>query len=125
MRGLGWSRRRVNHSLSIVVLPHTLDAPVSALPKVKPADVKRLDKLGIETIRDLLLTLPFDWETYGGPIAVASLSVGTQATVVGTSTSIAPKVTKFKRMSLTEATIPATNAPRIPSPWFNQPLAPT
>jgi RecG-like helicase len=59
--------------LSIIVLPHALDAPVSALPKVKPADIKRLAKLGIETIRELLLTLPFDWETYGAPVAVASL----------------------------------------------------
>ncbi|HKB32673.1 MAG TPA: ATP-dependent DNA helicase RecG [Candidatus Dormibacteraeota bacterium] len=108
--------------MSIVVLPHTLDAPVSALPKVKPADVKRLDKLGIETIRDLLLTLPFDWETYGGPIAVASLSVGTQATVVGTITSIAPKVTKFKRMRLTEATIRDDNGARMRVAWFNQPF---
>jgi ATP-dependent DNA helicase RecG len=108
--------------VSIVVLPHTLDASVAALPKVKPADVKRLAKLGIETIRDLLLTLPFDWETYGAPVAVASLSVGVQATVVGTVTSIAPKVTKFKRMRLTEATIRDDSGAGLRVAWFNQPF---
>src|SRR5258708_27859842 len=122
MRGVGWRRRRVNHSLSIVVLPHTLDARVSALPKVKPADVKRLDKLGIETIRDLLLTLPFDWETYGAPALVESLSPGMQATVVGTVTSIAAKVTKYKKLRLTEATIRDDSGDGLRVAWFNQPF---
>lgn len=111
-----------NHSLSILVLPNTLDAPVAALPKVKPADIKRLAKLGIETIRDLLLTLPFGWETYGDPVSVASLLPGVQATVVGTVASIAPKVTKFKRMRLTEATIRDDSGAGIRVAWFNQPF---
>jgi len=108
--------------LSIIVLPHTLDAAVSALPKIKDADVKRLAKLGIETIRDLLLTLPFDWETYGAPVAVESLSVGIQATVVGTITSIAPKVTKFKKIRLTEAMIRDDSGDGLRVAWFNQPF---
>jgi len=108
--------------LSIVVLPRTLDARVSALPKVKPADVNRLNKLGIKTIRDLLLTLPFDWETYGEPVAVDSLIVGAQATVVGTVISIAPKITKFKKMKLTEAIIRDDSGAGIRVAWFNQPF---
>ena len=108
--------------MSIVVLPHTLDAPVSALPKVKPADDKRLAKLGIETIRDLLLTLPFDWETYGAPASIASLVPGSQATVVGTVMSIAPKITKFKKMRLTEATLRDDSGAGLRVTWFNQPF---
>lgn len=91
--------------MSILVLPRTLDARVSALPKVKPADVKRLSKLGIETIRDLLLTLPFDWETYGAPAEVSHLLAGQQATVIGTINAISAKVTPKRRMRLTEATV--------------------
>ncbi|MGH7762748.1 MAG: ATP-dependent DNA helicase RecG [Candidatus Dormibacteraceae bacterium] len=108
--------------MSILVLPNTLDARASALPNVKPADVKRLDKLGIVTIRDLLLTLPFDWETYGAPVAITALAVGVQATVVGTIASIAPKVTKYKRMRLTEAIIRDDGGGRIRVAWFNQPF---
>src|ERR1700693_4636939 len=104
------------------MLPRTLDAPVSQLRDLGETNAKRLAKLGIETIRDLLLTLPFDWETYGAPVAVASLSVGVQATVVGTITSIAPKVTKFKRMRLTEATIRDDIGARMRVAWFNQPF---
>jgi len=108
--------------LSILAHPRALDAPVAVLPKIKAPDVNRLNKLGVETIRDLLLTLPFDWETYGEPVAVASLKPGVQATVVGTVNSIAPKITKFKRMKLTEAIIRDDSGDGIRVAWFNQPF---
>jgi ATP-dependent DNA helicase RecG len=105
-----------------VAHPRALDAPVSVLPKIKAPDINRLKKLGVETIRDLLLTLPFDWETYGEPVAVASLKPGVQATVIGTVKSIAPKITKFKRMKLTEAIIRDDSGDGIRVAWFNQPF---
>ena len=108
--------------MSIVVLPHTLDAPVLRLPDVGEVKAKRLKKLGIETVRDLLLTLPFGWETYGEPVPIASLTVGFPATVVGTVVSIAPKITKYKRMKLTEAVIRDDSGDRMRVAWFNQPF---
>jgi ATP-dependent DNA helicase RecG len=95
---------------------------VATLPKIKAPDVNRLNKLGVETIRDLLLTLPFDWETYGEPVPIASLAVGSQATVVGTVMSIAPKITKYKRMKLTEAIIRDDSDAGLRIAWFNQPF---
>src|SRR5439155_431440 len=108
--------------MGILVLPRTLDASVGNLPKVTAPDVKRLEKLGVKTIRDLLLTLPFGWETYGGPTPIDSLAPGTQATVVGTVTTIAPKITRHKRMKLTEATVSDDSGGRIRVAWFNQPF---
>ena len=108
--------------MSILVLPRTLDVRVAALPKVSPADIKRLEKLGIVTIRDLLLTLPFGWESFGEPAAISSLSPGQQATVMGVVVAIAPKITRFKRMKLTEATIRDDNGGGIRVAWFNQPF---
>jgi len=90
--------------------------------KVKPADEKNLKKLGIETVRDLLLALPFGWETYEEAAAVSSLSPGVQATVIGTVSSIAPKITKYKKMKLTEATIRDDAGAGIRVIWFNQPF---
>jgi ATP-dependent DNA helicase RecG len=95
---------------------------VAALPKIKPADVNNLKKLGIQTIRELLLELPFGWETYGEPAAVSSLTPGVQATVIGTVTSIAPKITRVRRMKLTEATIRDDSGAGIRVTWFNQPF---
>src|SRR5579859_8120582 len=108
--------------MAILVLPRTLDAPVSALPKVKPADARKLDKLGIATIRDLLLTLPFGWEAYGAPTMVAGLIAGQQATVVGTIASISAKQTLRRRMRLTEATIRDDEGAGLRITWFNQPF---
>ncbi|MGH7762861.1 MAG: ATP-dependent DNA helicase RecG [Candidatus Dormibacteraceae bacterium] len=108
--------------MTIVILPRTLDAPVSALPRVLAPDARRLSRLGIETIRDLLLTLPFGWDIYGAPAAIASLAPGVQATIVGTVASIAPKVTRYKKMRLTEATIRDDGGSGLRVVWFNQPF---
>jgi ATP-dependent DNA helicase RecG len=108
--------------MTIVVLPRTLDVPVSALPKVKPADVRRLEKLGVVTIRDLLLTLPFDWEAYGAPADVSQLTPGRQASVIGTITAISAKVTPRRRMKLTEATVRDDSGAALKLIWFNQPF---
>lgn len=108
--------------MSILVLPRTLDAAVAALPKVKPADVKRLAKLGILTIRDLLLTLPFDWETYGAPAEVSLLVPGQQATVIGTISAISAKQTPRRRIRLTEATLRDDSGAGLKVVWFNQPF---
>jgi ATP-dependent DNA helicase RecG len=108
--------------LSILVHPRALDAPVSTVPDIGSANEKRLNKLRIKTVRDLLMGLPFDWETYGAPAAVSSLSPGVQATVVGTVVSIAPKITRFKKMKLTEATIRDDSGAGIRLVWFNQPF---
>lgn len=107
--------------MPVIVLPHTLDAPASALPNVNGPDAKRLARLGIATIRDLLLTLPFDWETYGAPTEVAGLADGRQATVVGTVTAISAKQSLRRRIKLTEATIRDDSGAPLRLVWFNQP----
>ena len=107
--------------MALLVLPRALDAPVRALPKVTAPDAKRLSKLGVETIRDLLLTLPFGWETYGAPAEVRALRDGQQATVVGTISSIAAKQSLRRRIRLTEATIRDDTGGTLRLVWFNQP----
>ena len=95
---------------------------MAALPKVKPADARKLGKLGISTIRDLLLTLPFGWEAYGAPAMVSGLVAGQPATVVGTIASISAKQTMRRRMRLTEATIRDDEGAALRITWFNQPF---
>src|SRR5437588_2542238 len=107
--------------MALLFLPHTLDASVSKLPDVGPALEKRLGKLGMATIRDLLLTLPFGWETYGGPSAIVSLTPGVQATVVGRVVKIFIKTTTRKKMRLTEAMIEDDSGERLRVAWFNNP----
>jgi ATP-dependent DNA helicase RecG len=98
-----------------------LDSPVVAIPKVGPTDSARLAKLGIDTVRDLLLHLPFGWDEYGEPTAVEDLIDGKQATVIGTIDSISAKRTKYKKMQLTEATLKDDSGGVLKLVWFNQP----
>ena len=90
------------------------------IPKLGPADAIKLRKLGILTARDLLMHLPFGWDEYGEPTAVANLVDGKQATVIGKITSISAKRSKYKKMQLTEATLHDDSGGVLKLVWFNQ-----
>jgi ATP-dependent DNA helicase RecG len=90
------------------------------MPKVGPADASRLAKLGIVTVRDLLMHLPFGWDEYGEPTAVAQLTDGKQATVIGTVTEISAKRSKYKKMQLAEAKLQDDAGGILKLVWFNQ-----
>jgi ATP-dependent DNA helicase RecG len=98
-----------------------LDSPVKELPKVKPVDQKRLAALGILTVRDLLLHLPFGWDRFGDPKLIAELEVGTLATVVGTIVRIAPKISMYKKLKLTQAALADDSDDQLNLAWFNMP----
>jgi len=108
--------------MPILALPRALEAPVTSIPKLNASDAKRLARLGIVTVRDLLLTLPFDWETYGAPTEVAGIGDGQQATVVGTIASISARQSLRRRIRLTEATIRDDAGAPLRLVWFNQPF---
>src|SRR5438034_10391188 len=80
-----------------------LDSPVSSLPRCSTAEAKRLGKLGLRAVGDLLLYLPFGWEDFGEGLAISDLLPGQRATVVGTIATIAAKRTPRRHMQLTEA----------------------
>src|SRR5712691_11370232 len=98
-----------------------LDSPVKELPRVKPLDQKRLAALGVFTVRDLLLHLPFGWEQFGDPKAVADLADGTLATVVGTIVRIAPKISRYKKLKLTQGALADDADDELNLVWFNMP----
>src|SRR2546427_13143134 len=80
-----------------------LDSPVSDLPRCSVAEARRLQKLGLRTVRDLLLHLPFGWEDFGENVVVSELRPGERATVVGTIGNIAAKRTPRQGRQLAEA----------------------
>ncbi|HEX9475983.1 MAG TPA: ATP-dependent DNA helicase RecG [Candidatus Dormibacteraeota bacterium] len=98
-----------------------LNSPVNELPKVKPLDQRRLAALGISTVRDLLMHLPFDWDQFGDPKAVAELTDGALATVLGTVLTIAPRISRYKHLKLTSATLVDDGDDQLNLVWFNQP----
>ena len=99
----------------------SLDTPVEDLPKVKSAELKALHKLGLRTVRDLLLNLPERLETFGDPLRVRDLTPDVKATVVGRLTSIAARTSKYKRLALTEATLDDEAGGKLKIVWFRMP----
>jgi ATP-dependent DNA helicase RecG len=91
------------------------------LPRIRATEVRLLRKLGVHTVRDLLLYLPFGWEAYGGPTAIADLPSDGQATVVGTVVRIAPKRSRFKGTQLVEAEVADDEGTTMRVAWFNRP----
>src|SRR5260370_7362003 len=107
--------------MAILVLPRTLDAIVEQLPDVGRASAARLNKLGIQTVRDLLLTRPSGWDTYT-PSPISGLIPGAQASVIGTIVSIRPVMTQRRRMRLIEATIADDSGAQMRAVWFHSPF---
>lgn len=65
-----------------------LDSPISSLPGVGPAYVKKLNRLGIKTIEDLLFHIPHRHVDFSNKVAIADLKVGEFATVTGQVMSV-------------------------------------
>jgi ATP-dependent DNA helicase RecG len=98
-----------------------LDSPVSAVPRIRTAEVKLLGRLGVRTVRDLLLYLPFDLERFD-PTAIADLHSDGKATFVGTIVQISRKRTRVKSMLLTEAVVADDEGATLRVAWFNKPF---
>lgn len=90
---------------------------------VGAADATRLEKLGITTVRDLLLTLPYDREAFGAPTAIQNLAEGASATVVGRLGRVASRRPFRARKGLkliTETTLFDDADGELRLVWFNQ-----
>jgi ATP-dependent DNA helicase RecG len=66
------------------------------------------------------LDLPFGWDEYGKPTAVADLEDGKHATVIGTVSAVSAKRSMRKRMPLTEATLTDDSGDVLKLVWFHQ-----
>src|SRR3989338_7187124 len=98
--------------------------PTAVLHGVGPAAEKRLLKLGIQTVEELLWHVPFRYEDYRDLRAIRGLSVGTIATVTGTLEIIATRRAYRRRMTITEGLL-RDNTGSIKLTWFNQPYLAT
>ena len=107
--------------MPILALPRALDASVDTLKDVGPANAKKLARVGVKTVRDLLLTLPFGWETYT-ETPIARLAPGAQASVVGTIVEIKQVYTHRRRIRLVEATVNDDSGVQLRVVWFHSPF---
>ena len=99
-----------------------LSTPIEEIPRVGPQSQKKLKRLGIRTVGDLLFHFPHRYEDFSNliPIATANNEIGRIICVQGRITNI-KNVRIFKRrMVITEALLQdKTGTLRVT--WFNQP----
>jgi len=96
----------------------SLDSPVSVLGPTRP-DVTRLQKIGIETVRDLLYHFPKRYHDYSEVRPIASLAFGEEQTVIAEVWS-AKAVMIGRRRRGAEAIV-GDDSGTIRILWFGQP----
>lgn len=99
--------------------PRRLDRPVSTIRGVGRTTERRLRGLGIETVRDLLLHLPFRHEPPSRIASVRSLCVGEEVTLRVQVLSCAVRETARRRVTVLEALVRDDTA-SILATWYNQ-----
>ncbi|MBN1631815.1 MAG: hypothetical protein JW990_18825, partial [Thermoleophilia bacterium] len=99
--------------------PGRLDRPVSTIRGVGRTTERRLRGLGIETVRDLLLHLPFRHEPPSRIASVCSLCLGEEVTLRVQVLSCAVRESARRRVTVLEALVRDDSA-SILATWYNQ-----
>ena len=98
---------------------HTLASPVSVLPRVTASVEGKLNKLGVETVRDLLYLFPRRHNDFGHMRTVSELEVDAVQTVT-VSVWDARETRLGGRIRATEAVV-GDHTGNLRVVWFNQP----
>ncbi len=96
-----------------------LEAPVSTLPGVSTAYTSRLQRLGIETIKDILYHFPHRYDDYTTLKPINRLEYGEETTVIGTIWETRTQQTRGGSTIVTSVIADASGT--IEAVWFNQP----
>ena len=99
----------------------TLETDIININRVGAATAKKLKKLGVATVRDLLFYFPFRYDDFTHLTSIDKLQPGMSANVVGQIELIQNKRSWKKRMNITEALI-SDGTETLKVIWFNQPF---
>ncbi|PIS39143.1 MAG: DNA helicase RecG [Candidatus Nealsonbacteria bacterium CG08_land_8_20_14_0_20_38_20] len=97
-----------------------LSTPIEQIPRIGPAYQKKLKKLGIKNIGDIIFHFPHRYEDFSRLIPIAKAELGGPFCFQGEIVDIKNIRTFRKRMMLTQATL-ADKTGKLKALWFNQP----
>lgn len=100
-------------------MPVILSSSISDLDGVGDSYAKKLEKLGVHTVRDLLFYFPRRWDDFSRITPIKELKVGERVSVKGTVFDVETKRSK-RGMPVTEAII-TDETGSVKAVWFNQP----
>jgi ATP-dependent DNA helicase RecG len=96
-----------------------LSTNVAELPGIGTKALNDFKNLGISSVRDLLLAVPFRYDDFSQIKKIIEVRPGHPVTVIGTITSIKSRQAKNRHMTIVEATLKDETG-TIPILWFNQ-----
>jgi ATP-dependent DNA helicase RecG len=99
--------------------PDRLERGLDVLPGVGVTLQKRLAKLGLNTIRDLLEHRPHRYESAADEVAIAGLRGGEEIVIVGEVLNVAKRPLRGRRTLVTARVDDGTA--QVTAAWFNQP----
>ena len=97
-----------------------LSTSIEEIPRIGPQYQKRLRKLGIKTVSDLLFHFPHRYEDFSNLIPIAKAEPGGPFCFQGEILDVKNIRTFRKRMILTQATL-GDETGKLKAIWFNQP----
>jgi ATP-dependent DNA helicase RecG len=97
-----------------------LSTPIEELPRVGPQYQKKLKRLGIKTVGQLLFHFPHRYDDFSNVLPISEIQPHQKVSVQGKIQEIRNIRTPRKRMVLTQAKI-EDNTGTIQVIWFNQP----
>ena len=97
-----------------------LKTKVSEISGVGPAYAKRLERIGVETVEDLLFHFPRRYDDYSKSVPIAQIRQNENVSVVGDVWEIKNKKSR-RGITVTEAVI-ADDSGTLKAVWFNQPF---
>jgi len=98
-----------------------LKTSVQYLTGVGPVMAKKLKRLGIENVRDLLFYFPRRYDDFSKPQNINQLQVGQDAIIKASIVQIKQSRTRRRWMSIIDALL-ADGTGQIKAIWFNQPF---
>ena len=99
----------------------TLDTDIININRVGASTAKKLKKLGVETVQDLLFYFPFRYDDFSRVTPIDKLQAGTSANVVGQIELLQNKRSPRRRMYIIEALV-SDGTETLKVIWFNQPF---
>ena len=100
--------------------PQRLELALDSLPGVAATTQRKLGKLGLATVRDVLEHRPRRYETAADEVAIAALRQGEEVVVSGRVLNVEKRPMRGRRRTRIVARV-ADDTATISVTWFNQP----
>lgn len=97
----------------------TLDTQLTEVPRIQEKYYKKLEKLGLFTVEDLLRHFPVRYDDLSAIVPIEDLAEGSAQTIVAVASDVKVKRIPGRKLIIIEATL-SDESGSVRATWFNQ-----